>query len=865
MAVVTKIQLGKKGYLDLTEDVIAPLNFSIASIQNISQRTGVFSKTIKLPGTPNNKILLGQLFKVNVTDGSFDPNIKENVIVIKNGVTQFTGYLQLLNVIKTSPSFLGLDEEVEFEVAVKDDVGDFYSSIGDKFLETLGEFSGTTYNHTLSFDNVFATSAHTADDVYKYFMPHHLRDYYSLPDFNLSISAKAYWDAIWSEEGYSYDWAELSAVNFNRLWIPYNGDRPLRDINSVSFRASFSADSALIGLGKMPPVPNVTNWYWYQSASSTGYLYPISVVFNDDSTTGATGSLFDPSSSYNINTGIYSSSINGICEFKTRYACELYLYNPGPVAIRYEVAGTTDPAEYTIGLNAELSGLTLGGLFAAYSNTVYEKQFSYTTLSPTADTLIDSFIIDEQAGIVNLLTSTHVKNYLAVSKYTSDTLNGHWCDIISDAPVGSTMLPTLKVKFIGLPSGATNYNINYFRNTPSSSTEEGSPIILKNYIPKQIKRKEFIASIVKMFNLYISTTDDEKTLKIETRNGFYNNGGTKNWTSKLSKADDINLKFLPELQSKKLLFTYKADTDNYNSIYTETTGEVYGQLQYEFNSEFTKDTQTVDVIFSPTPSVKNKFNLVVPAITDRAPNNNIRILYDCGNITTPGLNTWIYSGQNNPTSYVFDTYPCLSTFDNPYTPSIDINWGYNDFLFYDDWFYLTDNNLFNQHYKGYVSQIESGKLFTAKFRLTELDILTLNLRDRIYIYDNYYYINRIIDYDCNSVDGLTQVELINVDEGIRFTARKTTTTVSGKPMDIIGGNGNSNMNRSAGNTTSTYGSGSYANTDNGEFNIFQPNTSFNTINGQNNNVAGTNNILQGDANNALGSNNNIVGSNNIIN
>ena len=77
MAFTTQIQLGTKGYLDISQDVPVPLNFSVAEIQDISKRQGGFSKTIELPGTANNNNLFSNLFDVNITDTTFDPNIRE--------------------------------------------------------------------------------------------------------------------------------------------------------------------------------------------------------------------------------------------------------------------------------------------------------------------------------------------------------------------------------------------------------------------------------------------------------------------------------------------------------------------------------------------------------------------------------------------------------------------------------------------------------------------------------------------------------------------------------------------------------------------------------------------------------------------
>jgi len=46
---ICQIQLGNKGYLDVSEDVVVPITYSSAPIQDITVRSSVFSKTITLP------------------------------------------------------------------------------------------------------------------------------------------------------------------------------------------------------------------------------------------------------------------------------------------------------------------------------------------------------------------------------------------------------------------------------------------------------------------------------------------------------------------------------------------------------------------------------------------------------------------------------------------------------------------------------------------------------------------------------------------------------------------------------------------------------------------------------------------------
>jgi hypothetical protein len=54
------------GYLDVTEDVIVPITYSIGDIRDISKKNGAFSKSIKIKGTKVNNILFNNYYDVNI-------------------------------------------------------------------------------------------------------------------------------------------------------------------------------------------------------------------------------------------------------------------------------------------------------------------------------------------------------------------------------------------------------------------------------------------------------------------------------------------------------------------------------------------------------------------------------------------------------------------------------------------------------------------------------------------------------------------------------------------------------------------------------------------------------------------------------
>jgi hypothetical protein len=295
---------------------------------------------------------------------------------------------------------------------------------------------------------------------------------------------------------------------------------------------------------------------------------------------------------------------------------------------------------------------------------------------------------------------------------------------------------------------------------PNSNTQPiGGFLTMNQYVPQKIKQSDFVKSIFQMYNLFADVDPSQPNNIILThRDEYYDNGTERDWTYKLAKDREQNLEFLPDVSNKRLVLTYKPDKDTPNTLYIDATKEIYGQQEYIFNSEYVKDVDTKELIFSPTPIAQTTFGAVVPMIDGQAPKTNIRILYDGGEQTC-GSYDIIESGVTG--TYGVTTYPAITHFDDALTPSFDINFGTCDFYYYNPQT-LTNNTLYNMYWRRTINQINDGKMLTAFFYLKENDIHSLKLNDKIRIDNSWWNINRVIDYNANT-DGLTKVELISVD------------------------------------------------------------------------------------------------------
>jgi hypothetical protein len=826
----TYIQLGSLGYLDVKEEVAVPLNFSIAEIQDISKKQGGFSKTIKLAGTSNNNNLLGHLFDVNIADASFNINIRQKCQIIQNGVSVFDGYLQLMNVNKLSPSSGAPDEFVEYEVNVKDDSGNFYSSLQEKLLENLPYWD--QYNHIYTLSAITATSAHTVNDGYTYILPFKANTIYGVTDFTPAIYAKAYWDRIFLEAGYTYQWDSLSGCSFDKLIIPYNGDTPIFNNVNVYFRAGFetgTTDTLVLSASNV----NTDN--------GTGYEQ-VKLILEDDSTLPNV----DNGGNYNATTGIYTSTVVGTGEFQNRLKYELDINVP--VDCKLQGVGETSFIRVKIGSKIKRTS----GASQPEVETIFFDSVLYSG--------IVNEVLDFTAGIQNLISDVTPQINSLVNLLQGDTFEliltsyleyqGIWYEDDGTTPLAEASIPRFNIITRIDPEEFEN---NFLLLNLTGNLNEGQIVNVQSFIPKQIKQKDFIKGITQLYNLYI-TPDKyiDNHLIIQTRDEYYDSGSVIDWTNKFALDNDAQIEFLPDLQDKRLILSYKQDNDEWNKQYQLATGEVYGQVQYEFQNEFTQSTKKIETLFSPTPIIPNTNGLLVPAIIAQNPKTNIRILYYNGWVN----GDWIYKINSTGATVSYSGYPRALHLNDPINPTIDINYAQPDYFGYSNYLTVTDNNLYNKYWSRFINQIETGKLLKGTFLLDENDIHNLDLRSKVWLHDCYWNINRIIDYNPNG-NGLTKVELISVDEGLKFAPYNIDRNNTGNTITDVGIRNNwitnvASINDSA--TKNSFGTTVVNTPVFGQDNVIQSRSQSTLVLGDGNRVGATDSIVIGQNNDVSGNN-----------
>jgi hypothetical protein len=287
-----------------------------------------------------------------------------------------------------------------------------------------------------------------------------------------------------------------------------------------------------------------------------------------------------------------------------------------------------------------------------------------------------------------------------------------------------------------------------------------------NYtIPKGIFQKDFLASLIKMFNLYV--TEDrlnEKTLLIEPYIDFM--GSTDiDWTYKVARDKSWQIIPMGNLNGRIFEYKYKEDTDFYNESYKKKFNQNYADRQFDTGFQFSNDKQTTDIIFAASPLIKydNNDKYVVPiykksnelSAEDRM-DSNIRILFS----KKKSANSWNITAGGS--SYAKTAYGYAGHLDDPITPTQDLNFGAPNETYFTPTTYPSAN-LFNRFWSGYIAEIadKDSKILSCYVYLKPLDIAQLDFSKAVFIDGIRFRINKVSDYDYTNNE-LVKVELLKI-------------------------------------------------------------------------------------------------------
>ncbi len=283
--------------------------------------------------------------------------------------------------------------------------------------------------------------------------------------------------------------------------------------------------------------------------------------------------------------------------------------------------------------------------------------------------------------------------------------------------------------------------------------EEGDVMQINYVMPKSIKQKDFLKSIITMFNLYVVQNKlQDNILEFIPYNEFYYTykDQSLDWTDKVDYKENITITPVSELSAKEYRLRFDDDTDYWSASYKSKFNQGYGESRTIMDNDFENDIKDIKVVFG-APVMREEVAGRKLVHLYKVENNvkikdnfKPRIVFWKPNQNCPTEWRLSFSGTSN--SYV--QYPYAGHLDNPTIPDNDVLFGTPKEVYFNITTY-PEKNLYKSYYEALLNSIgnSDSRLLEAYLYLTPIDIENLNFRKIIKINNHYFELHKIDKYN----------------------------------------------------------------------------------------------------------------------
>jgi len=725
--------------LDLHIEEPIKLNLSVANIIDPTATNSTFSRTFRVPHTAVNGPYFEGVFNVNSLN--FDASKKADAYILDNGIFFENGNIRL-NAINVN----GKDNSVEYEITFYGATSDFGSKIGGGFMN---EIDLTQYNHTKSWANIsgsWTTTGGLFDGNVRYGLiewgytynaqnqPNiptlstgfarsftNIANAYKKDQWKPQIRAKAIWDQIFLEAGYTYDSVFLDSEFFKNQYIISDNVASATLNNSNTFSAERGGIYNTI-IGQTFP-----------------WITPIE--------TEDPGNNFTPSS---IDSGIYTAPSTGNYDMNMKASeVEFYLYGGGQdiVVIGYE-ANVIDAD----------TGISL---------SQYNDDWTFSSSNPGGQTLDANFNLYLQAGqrvkfqfrtfVISGQVSLYGTNIQFYGQTVACTLAPEVLSVNGIMPSNIRKIDFMKsiinrYKLVFAPS---KFQANHFTITPWKDwVLEGRS---KDWTTRLDTSKDMVIKPLffdqARFQIY-KDQEDSDYLNYNYQLGIKQTFGQLNLDS-----------------TNELIKGTKEYKDQFSPTPLDGIGYITGSASETEAANF-----LIPHIAKDTGGNGESVGNV--SVGKREPiQPKLRLVFWNGMRSAPI--TWYAQTDTVTPATMFD-YPLMSQYSNfPVTSTtFDLNWE-NELPLYNYELIsgvLTNSkaqtpfSCFNTYWKSWydVTFDPYSRLVEAHFALDYNEILDLKFNDYIFVKDAWYFVNSVSDYVAGETSNC-RVQLVKLGNNIGIT------------------------------------------------------------------------------------------------
>ena len=721
--------------VDLYTDEPINLELSFAEIQDISTKTGSFTKSFTVPGSKNNNNLFNNFYNPSSLKINFDSRVVFDATIKYNGYDLVEGYLRLESATSTKTG-------VEYSVNFAGNIGRLVSKISDK---TLQQLDTTDLNHQYNWQNI--TNSWNIDET---------------NGFNGFKDGKILYPLL--DRGGLY--REEEDGSETRIYPP---DWTLSGNANASARYTTSFGSGgLIGYDYFPPAIQLKALF-EKIVENAGFtveseyfeeLWFRRIYLPLTTTKDRVGLLQNDPYTFQVkqDTGI---TVSGGQEI-TLDNITILEDNTG----QFVVGNPNIPDGF---LQPRGGFYEFEVAFDFVNNTnidtdiIVKLQF-YTTPPPYIDN--DSLIVECDGPSGNTgQGKVRLFSYLDPNQ--------------------------LYVFTFALPSGGGNVsisNVNIKVNQYPNSVYNQVVDIAQNF-PKEYKQIDIISGVLKQFNLVmVPKPGEDRILQVEPMLKWIGRGDLVDWTDKLDRSKPITVTDTTKFINGTLQINNKKSDDTLNKTFKEDNDIGFQDRKQPLLTEYRDEVLKIESEFAIPLSerIQPTYNYTLPAFykqetkgsgsdvtsirkpislfphliwyTGRRNINNDILVYM--NYTLDASFTPQQRLANQswwPQSHHLTYFPVVTATQNR---SIGFNkdqkqGDYQQIEVHDDSYTLYYENMINEYLD------EESRFMVGTFYLTPEEVKSIDFRERILVDNTQYRINKISDY--NLVEGgLCKVELLKL-------------------------------------------------------------------------------------------------------
>lgn len=702
----------------------------VVDIQKPEQRKGDRTLSFTLPGTPENDLLFGGMFEVNLQiqndtatqfNPDFNPNLKASFVYLVDTVEQLRGYVQLTDIQ------ILRNNTVRYVVVAYGQTSDLFAKIGSILMTDidLSEYDHPytkqviedSWNTTIYQDG--SPVAFELGNGYTYPMidyGFHTNPFiWQVKHFKPAVYFKTYLDKIFTAAGFTYQSDFFNSERFKRLLMPYTSAEVKIDNTDVKDRL-FEVERVGSQLADPCAYSKLTRNFDISTATK--------LAFNAE--------VFDPSNQWSADTATIAITGNYIFQGQIQLA----FFNDtgsnlvGFFDVKVVLALVLDRAGTRTVISTQLSPDIDPGLIWLDGTNTSSVDFNLT--------YPETYLFSGDEIFITPLTI-----------YASELLSsGVQSRVFWDGD-GVQMV-----------NGSNSYFINQVGN---ALIVEGNTMPMNSCIPKDFMQKDFLTGLIRMFNLYVEPHPTiANRLVIEPCDDYYTDE-IEDWTYKQDLDQDTTLEPMGLLDAERYIFQYSEDKDYLNTLHSSKYGFMYGRRRIDVVNDFVKTDKVIQPIFAPTPlkAEQNYTDRILSSIVFVDQNGNPqpqaakpRVIYYGGLFPA---SPWIFRSASaaGVSGELMVSYPYAGHLDNPYTPAFDLNFGAPQEVYYGASFasqgqlQYTNNNLYKAYWQKFIEEItdKNSKIYKGFFRLTASDINRLSFRRQYFIKDSYFRLLEVSNYD----------------------------------------------------------------------------------------------------------------------